>query len=165
MHLTWNRQETAHLSEDVSFSLFPGKKNLWPRDSDLDIYIHSYLDLTYTREGFTLQFSQLNPSLNPFHEGSLNCSAYFLSWNKTKIPYNPYYPHPQKTAPRKSSLYTLHFACSLQRPCTQIHIDTKRHSQEERGLFKGIKFFFFCVVLGSLVGISPSLSIVVWSLS
>lgn len=141
MHLTWNRQETAHLSEDVSFSLFPGKKNLWPRDLDLDIHIHSYLDLTYTREGFTLQLSQLNPSLNPFHEGSLNCSVYFLSWNKTKIPYNPYYTHPQKTAPRKSSLYTLHFACSLQWPCTQIHIDTKRHSQEERGLFKGIKFF------------------------
>lgn len=69
--------------------------------------------------------------------------AQFTSYleTKQKIPYNPYYPHPQKTAPRKSSLYSLHFACSLQRPCTQIHIDTKRHSQEERGLFKGIKFF------------------------
>lgn len=91
----------------MSFSLLPGKKNLWPRDSDLDIYIHSCLDLSNTREDFTLQRSQLNPSFNPFHEGSLNCSAYFLSWNKTKKSHTI----PTTLIPRKQPLENL--ACTL----------------------------------------------------
>lgn len=107
MHLTWNQQETAHLTEDVSVFLLLGKKNLWPRDSDLYIYIHSCLDLSNTGESFIPQLPQLNPSLNPFHEGSLNRSAYFLSWNKTKKSHTI----PTTLTPRKQPLENL--ACTV----------------------------------------------------
>ena len=114
----------------------PGKRNLWPRDSDLDIFVHSCLDLSDT--GKTLDLNCHNLSLST--RAPLIAQLIYYLETKQKTPYNSHYPHPQNTAPRKSSLYSQHFACSLQRPCTQIHRH-KRHCQEERGLFKGIKYF------------------------
>ena len=74
--------------------------------------------------------------------------TYYLE-TKQKNPYNPHYPHPQNIAPRKSSLYSLHFACSLQRPCPQIHRHIKTLSRG-KGSVQGDKVFFFCVGLGYL---------------
>lgn len=103
MHFAWNQQETAHLTtENLSFSLHPGKRNLWPRDSDLDIFVHSCLDLSDT--GKTLDLNCHNLSLST--RAPLIAQLIYYLETKQKTPYNSHYPHPQNTAPRKSSLYS-----------------------------------------------------------
>lgn len=101
-------------------SLHLGKNNLWPRDSDLDL--HTQVVLISVILGKAVYLNPQNLSLST-RAPWISHLAYYLETNQTKpkTPYNSHYPHPQNTAPRKSSLYSLYFACSLQRPCTQTH--------------------------------------------
>lgn len=75
---------------------------LWPRDSDLDIFVHSCLDLSDT--GKTLDLNCHNLSLST--RAPLIAQLIYYLETKQKTPYNSHYPHPQNTAPRKSSLYS-----------------------------------------------------------